>query len=123
MRRMTVADVEELLVADDERLPERLTQIMDWHFERAMTSIRLSFGAAASLLAALLAALFENHTHLKVWEGVVIGVGIAAATGFGVFRLTQTKDVHADYVAALQLLREMAPLTPLLRIAREVDDG
>jgi len=117
---MTVADIEELLVADDDGLAERLTQIMNWHFDRAMTSVRLSFGAAASLLAALLAALFGNHTHLKEWEGIVIGVGIVASAAYGVYGLRQTKAVHADYVAAIRLLREMAPLTPVLRVFREI---
>lgn len=116
---MTVADVEELLVADDAGHAERLTQILNWHFERAMTSARLSFGAAALLLASLLAAVFGAKSHLETWEGILVSLGIAAATGFGVFGIRQTKEVHEDYVAGLRLLREMAPLTPLLRLFRE----
>lgn len=119
MRRLTVADVEELLVAEDDGHAEHLTQIINWHFERAMTSVRLSFGAAASLLAALLAALFGSKTHLHTWEGILVGVGIVATALFGFWRLQQTRGVHEDYVAALHLLREMAPLTPLLRLFRE----
>jgi hypothetical protein len=116
---MTVADIEELLVADDDGHAEHLTQIVNWHFERAMTSVRLSFGAAASLLAALLAALFAAKTHLQTWEGILVAVGIVATASFGLWGLRQTREVHDDYVAALRLLRQMAPLTPLLRLFRE----
>jgi hypothetical protein len=116
---MTVADIEELLVADDEGQAEHLTQIVNWHFERAMTSVRLSFGAAASLLAALLAALFGAKTHLHTWEGILVAAGILATASYGLWGLRQTREIHDDYVAALRLLREMAPLTPLLRLFRE----
>jgi ABC-type glycerol-3-phosphate transport system permease component len=116
---MNVADIEYLLAADDDAPAEHLKQLMHWHFERAMTSARLSFGAAASLLAALLAALFGSKTHLSIAEGVLVGIGIIVATAFGAYRLNRTKAIHEDYVAALRLLREMAPLTPLLRLYQE----
>jgi len=119
MRRLTVADVEELLVADDEDAAQRLTQLVDWHLDRAMTLARLYFGAAALLLAALLAALFGSHTHLSTVEGILVGLGIVASGVMGAYGLSQAGKVHEDYVAALRLLRELAPLTPLLRLFRE----
>ena len=67
---MTVGDIEELLVASDGDLSDDLRQLVDWHFERAMTTAKLWFGLAALLLAAVLAAAFGAHTGgtgISVW--------------------------------------------------------
>jgi predicted lysophospholipase L1 biosynthesis ABC-type transport system permease subunit len=118
VRALQVADVLDLAAIDSEDAEDRLQKVFEWDFERTMTSIRLVFGAAGSVVVALLAALFRPDSELKTWHIVAI-LGFAGVLAIvGVSMLWRMRTNHRRFVAALQLLSTANHLGPLLKLYR-----
>lgn len=118
MRSLTVSDVLDLAAVSSDDSEERLQKVFEWDFERSMTSIRLVFGAAGSVVVALLAALFRPENELRTWHIVAI-LGLAGTlAAIGVLMLWRMRTNHRRFVAALQLLSTAQDLGPLLRLYR-----
>lgn len=115
MQSLTLADLLSLLQALDE--PENhLKKLFEWQIERVLTVLRLAAAGMAAVLVALIAALLRDDLKLDDWRALIIGLG---AIFTGVLVANQYGRVQAlekEYVAALGLLRELAPLVPLLRL-------
>jgi len=80
-----------------------------------MTGVKLLFGAAGSFLVALIAAALKEDIDVAWWQLAVIGASALLTAGIGMWRYKVTRDVYRQYFAALQLLRELESLGPLLR--------
>jgi hypothetical protein len=78
--------------------------------------VKLLFGGAGSLLVALIAAALKEHIEVAWWELAIIGASTVAFAGVGYLRFQATRGVYRQYFAALQLLRELEDLAPLLRL-------
>lgn len=118
MRSLRVSDVLDLAAVDSDDAEDRLQKVFEWDFERMMTSIRLVFGAAGSVVVALLAALFRPDSALKAWHIAAI-LGLATVlTLIGMGMLWRMRTNHRRFVAALQLLAAAGDLGPLLRLYR-----
>jgi hypothetical protein len=118
VKALRVADVLDLAAVDSDAAEDRLQKLFEWDFERTMTSVRLVFGAAGSVVVALLAALFRPDSSLKTWHiATILGfAGVLALVGIGM--LWRMRTNHRQFVAALQLLTAAADLGPLLRLYR-----
>jgi hypothetical protein len=114
MRALRVADVLDLAAAQSEGSEDRLQKVFDWQFERTMTSVRLLFGAAGSLIIALLAASFRKDASLHTWQIVVILFAAAVSASTGAAMLWRMRTMHREFLQALQLLNSAIRLGPLL---------
>lgn len=123
MRALQVSDVLDLAAVDSDDVEDRLQKLFEWDFERSMTAIRLIFGAAGSVVVALLAALFRPDSSLRTWHIVTIlgFAGVLALLGIGM--LWRMRTNHRRFVAALQLLAAAKDLGPLLRLYRSGGAG
>jgi hypothetical protein len=114
VRALRVSDVLDLAAAQSAEAEARLEKLFEWDFERTMTSIRLLFGAAGSIVVALVAALFRENSALKTWHIVLISGSAAVLAVIGAVLLWRARTVHRHYLASLQLLNAAQDLGPLL---------
>jgi hypothetical protein len=114
VRTLRVGDVLDLAAAQSNESESRLQQIFEWEFERTMTTVRLLFGAAGSVVVALLAVLFRNDTSLRTWHIVVILASAATLASLGAGLLWRARTAHRQFLAALLLLSSAQQLGPLL---------
>jgi hypothetical protein len=114
VRALRVSDVLDLAAAQSADSEARLEKLFEWDFERTMTSIRLLFGAAGSIVVALLATLFREDSALKAWHIAVISGSAAVLALIGAVLLWRARTVHRQYLASLQLLNSAQELGPLL---------
>jgi hypothetical protein len=114
VRTLEVADVLDLAAAQSSDAEERLQKLFEWDFERTMTSVRLLFAVAGSLLIALLAALIHDDAKLEIWHiATIVGsAGLLAAVAWSMLR--RTRELHREFLAALGLLNSAQRLGPLL---------
>jgi formate dehydrogenase maturation protein FdhE len=73
VKALHVGDVLDLASAQSADAEDRLEKLFEWDFERTMTTVRLLFAAAGSLLVALFAALFKEDAVIKTWHVAAIG--------------------------------------------------
>ena len=123
MQDLTVRQLLDLTTADVPNAADHLKQAFEWHFERSMTAVKLLFGAAGSLLIALIAAALKEHIEVAWWQLVIIGVSTMVLAGVGAWRFQVTRGVYRQYFAALQLLKELEDLSPLLRLYLSIYGG
>lgn len=123
MRDLTVKQLLDLTTAEVPDAADHLKQAFEWHFERSMTGVKLLFGVAGSLLVALIAAGLKESIEVAWWQLAIIGVSTIVLTGVGIWRFQTTRAVYQQYFAALQLLRELQDLAPLLRLYQSTYGG
>jgi hypothetical protein len=116
MQDLTVRQLLDLTTAEVPDASDHLKQAFAWHFERAMTAVKLLFGAAGSLLVALVAAALKENIDVAWWQLAIIATSTLLTAGVGIWRFRVTRGVYRQYFAALQLLRELEDLAPLLRL-------
>lgn len=68
------------------------------------------------MLIALIAAALKENIEVAWWQLVLIGASTLLMSGTGAWRFQATRGVYRQYFAALQLLRELEDLAPLLRL-------
>jgi hypothetical protein len=116
---LTLADVLRLLAAADEPA-DHLKKVFEWHVERAMTSVRLMSTAVAAMLVAFVAAVLRDDGSIAAWIIVLVGVSAVLGLTYAWSRYEDARTLERDYVAALNLVRELAPLTPLIRLSPDL---
>jgi hypothetical protein len=113
-----VVDLLRLLAASDEG-SEHLKKLFEWQIERAMTAVRAVTAAIGAVFVALLAALLDEG-HLSGGLLALVGVAIVFGLAYAWSRYERARDLENEYVIALGVLRELAPLTPLIRLWPDV---
>lgn len=116
MQDLTVRQLLDLATAEVPDASEHLKKAFEWHFERSMTGVKLLFGVAGSLLVALIAAALKEHIEVTWWQLAILGASALIFASMGIWRFQATRAVYRQYFAALQLLRELESLAPLLRL-------
>lgn len=114
MEGLRVVDLLRLLAASDDAA-EHLKKLFNWQIDRAMSSVQATITAVGAVFVALLAALLDKGTvsgPLLVLVGAAVVLGLAYAWS----RYKRARNLEAEYVVALGILRELAPLTPLIRL-------
>lgn len=123
MQDLSVRQLLDLTTADVPDASDHLKQAFEWHFERSMTAVKLLFGASASLVIALIAAALKEQVEVAWWQLVIIGASALILAGVGAWRFQITRGVYRQYFAALQLLKELEDLAPLLRLYLSIYGG
>jgi hypothetical protein len=106
-RPLKVAELLDLAQSSDE--PEvRVEKIFDWFFERAMSTVRLTLGAAGAALLGLVAAYLQRGADLSaagaLVTAAVTGLSAAVLVAIGLRRAQKLNGLHREYVSALKLL-------------------
>lgn len=114
MKALQVADVLDLAAAESSDAEDRLQKVFEWDFERTMTSARLLFAAAGSVIAVMLAALLRVDSVLTAWHVFVFTASSAVLAISGMVILWRIRKLHREFLAALQLLNSAKRLGPLL---------
>jgi hypothetical protein len=114
MPGLRVADILDLAASQSAEAENRLHEVFQWQFERNMTSVRLAFGTAGSLVVALIAVLFRTGSVLAWWQAGLVLVAAGVFAAMGGLLLWRTRRLHRDFLTALQLLNAARPLGPLL---------
>jgi hypothetical protein len=113
MENPRLLDILHLVAASDEPVAH-LRKLFEWQVERALTAVRAMAAAVGAIFVALLAALLDDKGVSGLLLALVLvsaGLGLAYAWS----RYRRAKDLEAEYVVALGVLRELMPLTPLIR--------
>ena len=84
-----------------------------------MTTVRLLFATAGSLLLALIAAVFKEDIEMEWWQGSLIAAFSLVIGLVGAYRFRQTRSIYRQYFASLQLLAAVERLAPLLRLYQQ----
>lgn len=109
-----MVDLLRLLAASDDAA-EHLKKLFEWQVERAMSSVRATTAAVGAVFVALLAALLDNGKVSGFLLALVVGA-VALGLAYAWSRYERARNLEAEYVVALGILRELAPLTPLIRL-------
>lgn len=115
MAEFALSDLLRLTAASDDPA-DHLRQSVDWRIQRAGTELRGVAGTAVASVLALLAAYLGGN-DVPGWLLAVVGIGLVASGWFTWIRLATIRALEQDYIIALNVLRELAPLTPLIRLA------
>jgi hypothetical protein len=118
MESVKFADILHLLAASDEPV-EHLKQLFAWQIERAMTAVRTTATAAGAIVVALIAALLSGEA-VADWVLALAGGIALLILAFGYSRYERARALEDEYVVALGVLRETAPLAPLLRLSPDL---
>jgi hypothetical protein len=117
---MTLADILRLIAAVDDPT-DHLTKVFEWRVERAMTSVRLTTAAAAGILASLVAALLRSSGTVAGWVIAVVSASVMLGLAYAWSRYDEARMSEREYVVALNLIRELKPLTPLIRLSPDLN--
>lgn len=114
MESLRVVDLLRLLAASDDAA-DHLKKLFEWQVDRAMSSVRTTTAAVGAVFVAILAGLLdETNVAGPVMALVVAAVVLGLAYAWG--RYERARELEAEYVVALGVLRELEPLTPLIRL-------
>jgi small-conductance mechanosensitive channel len=112
---MTLADILRLIAAADEPA-DHLKKLFEWRVERAMTAVRLTAAAVGAVLASLVAALLRSSGTVAGWVIALVGASVLLGLAYAWSRYDEARRSEREYVVALNLVRELKPLTPLIRL-------
>jgi hypothetical protein len=92
---------------DSEKSIEKL---FDWHFHNTLSSVKLLVGSGVVIIAALLIAFYKGEfdNHMFISTVALIGGILTVAAGF--YRFTLLRRIPFEYIQALHLLKNAAPL-------------
>jgi hypothetical protein len=119
VRSFTLADLLRLLAATEEPA-DHLRRLFEWEIERAMTAVRLMAGAVGAVVVALMAAVLRKDASVADWLLVLVVVSSVLGLAYVRNRYEDARRLEREYVAALNLLRELAPLAPLVRLSPDL---
>lgn len=122
MDGVRVLDLLRLVAATDDP-HDHLRKLFEWQIERAMTSVRIMATAVGAVLIALFAAVFKDGSS-QVPHEAVAAVVIASLLGlaYAWSRYEVARTLEREYVVALNLIRELQPLSPMLQLATDLYD-
>lgn len=109
------------LVAADEEPQAHLRKLFEWQVERAMTAVRIMTAGVGATLVTLVAAVLKDGEN-RVTPAVLVIVIVASVLGlaYSWSRYQAASKLEREYVLALNLLRELSPLAPLLQLAPDL---
>jgi hypothetical protein len=105
----------DLTTSDLENTHDEITQIYKWKFEHAITGAKSTAAAGASLIVALIVAVFQAKAQISVTLLVVGFMGAGSVTAFGIVQYYRVRELYQQYVAAHSLMSEVAVMKPFLQ--------
>jgi len=116
VRDLQLRDLLDLISSDVSDPEDRVFQMYAWHFEHAMTAVKIVLGAAASLFVAVLVAFFKRDIKVPWWESTAAVIATFLATVYGVYVFLGLRKIHKQYVATLRLLGNVKGLSSFMKL-------
>jgi hypothetical protein len=98
---MTRAQLVELARADVSA--DRIDRVYGWRVERMLAVVRATLALAASILALVVAAVFEGAARLGPWQIVVAVTALGASLSSVVFLYARLGRLFGNYLESLSL--------------------
>lgn len=102
--RFTLSDFGPLAHPLVDEADDHLQKVFDWHFERTMTAIRLVFGAAGTVVLALVTAVLKKGGDPTCGQIAALLVSAGLFAGIGLLLSVRLRNLHREYVATLSYL-------------------
>jgi hypothetical protein len=102
--QLTGYDVVELVTAQIAGAEERIERVYEWQFDRLMAAVRAMSVIAASIVATLGTAFFEENVQMEWWLAVVLVVDLSASVAIAVFSFARLGRIRREYLANLSVL-------------------
>lgn len=115
MKDLDFNDMFELAIVEIDNPNEQLTHIYQWYFERAIVSIKLTFGLGGSLVLSLLLAMFNENFKISTVQFGILMIGSGIIIIYGMYRFRSLRNLHKEYIYSLSLLKKLIPLVPFLK--------
>jgi hypothetical protein len=96
---MTKAQLVELARADVSA--DRIERVYGWRVERMLAVVRAALTLAASILALVVAAVFEGAAPFGAWQVVVAGIALGVSLGAVVFLYAKLGRLFGNYLESL----------------------
>ncbi|MCI0661475.1 MAG: hypothetical protein L0220_10410 [Acidobacteria bacterium] len=94
-------------IHDSEKSIEKL---FDWHFHYTLFSVRLFVGSGLAILASLLIIFYKGELDNQAFLSTVAFIGGILTVAAGLYRYTLLRQIPFEYIQALHLLKNAAPL-------------
>ena len=98
---ITKAQLVELARADVSA--DRIERVYGWRVERMLALVRAALALAASILALVVAAVFEEAARFGPWQIFVAATGLGASLGAIVFLYARLGRLFGNYLESLGL--------------------
>ena len=112
---LTVRDLIDLAVGDNEGANAQVTQIYQWRHERMTTLARSSVGTGTALLVGLAITIVTDDSSINQIAATAGAVGAIVVVSVGFLISWRTRRLDKQYVAAQFLLAELQTVRPFLR--------
>jgi hypothetical protein len=99
-----------LVVSGTHDSEKTIEKIFDWHFHHTLFSVKLFVGGGLAILASLLITFYRGELDNYPFLSVVAFAGAILTVVAGLFRFTQLRQIPFEYIQALHLLKNAAPL-------------
>jgi len=110
--RMTVGDIWDLAATHNPASTDALKAYYDWVQQASRASSLALFGAALSLLAAVVTSVLKQDFNAADWQVSGVAVGSAFLAGVGAVFLWRLRLLAKEFVVALQLLTLLEAILP-----------
>src|SRR5262245_5230687 len=94
-------------VHDSEKSIEKL---FDWHFHYTLFSVKLFIGSGLAILFSLLITYYKGDLENQVFLSTAAFLGGILTVAAGLYRFTLLRQIPIEYIQALHLLKNAAPL-------------
>lgn len=125
MKTIQIRHLIDLVAGDVKEGESRIEQVFKWRFERDLVVVRWLLGLAASLFVAVMVAYFRvgigNEEFAFGFFGVELlgALLLALASGtYGIYRLSQLRRLHEQYIAALKLYGRLLGIRDFIHLYR-----
>ena len=99
-------------VNDSEKSIEKL---FDWHFHHTLVSVKLFVGCGLAIFAALLIIFYKGELDNQPFFSTVAIIGGILSVAAGLYSFTLLRQIPFEYIQALHLLKNAAPLIKRLQ--------
>ena len=92
---------------DSEKSIEKL---FEWYFHYTLYSVKLFVSSGLAILASLLIIFYKGELDNYPFLSTVALIGGILTVAAGLYRFTQLRQISFEYIQALHLLKNAAPL-------------
>jgi hypothetical protein len=99
-----------LVVSGTHDSEKSIEKLFDWHFHHTLFSVKLFIGSGLAIIAALLITFYKGELDNYSFLSTVALIGGILTVAAGLYRFTQLRQIPFEYIQALHLLKNAAPL-------------
>jgi len=120
MSTIRISELIDLASEDIKDAEEKVQKTFDWYFDKTIMTIKGTFGAAVSIIIALVISYFKKE--FKVGDNeIFIALGFSLATvSYGMYKMFQLSRITKEYLDAIKLLNDFKKIRPFLSLYRSI---